>query len=284
MLFGDFRESFDDYWVVGGAVSHGRAAAEGDRAVLGGVKARGIGGVGDIEADADIREDPVGGHHGAVATDFFLDGIEADERVIGFLFLLGDAAHDLGDDVAADAVIEGAGDEAFVGEFGGAIGVDGEVADAQAEFGDFGGGGCADIDPELVNFWGFFIAEILAEVDGGVADDAEDLAAVAEDAEAAATGGGMVGAADAVEPEEAFVVDVFDHPADFVGVRSEHHAALGFPGEGGPSRAVGVAFDGVGGGFQVFGPDALAGHFAAGWAWGFEQVVEEFAVVLGHGG
>ena len=130
VLFRDLAEALDDEWVVGCAVSDGRAAAEADVTMLGGINAGRISGMGDIEADAGIREDAVGCHHRAVPADFFLDGIEADQRVVWLFLLLGDAAHDLGDDVAADAVIEGAGDDAVLGKLRGAVGIDGEVADA----------------------------------------------------------------------------------------------------------------------------------------------------------
>ena len=76
-----------------------------------------VGGVGDVEADADIGLQAVGRHHRAVAADFLLHGIEADEREGGFSFAGGDAFHHLGDDVAADPVVEGAADDAAVREF-----------------------------------------------------------------------------------------------------------------------------------------------------------------------
>ena len=50
-------------------------------------------------------------------------------------------------------------------------------------------------------------------------------------------------------------------------------------GEGGPGGAVGIAGDFRGVGFDPVRPDALAGHFEAGGAGGFEEVEEEVAVV-----
>ena len=133
-----------------------------------------------------------------------------------------------------------------------------------------------------MNFGSLFVAEILAEVNGGVADNAGDFAFIPENPESAAACRGVVGATDAVESEEASVVDVLDHPTDFVGMGGEHDAAFALSRKGGPGGAIGVAFHRAGGGFQVVCPDALAGHFAAGGAGSFEQIVEEFAFVLGH--
>ncbi len=284
IFFGGVDELFDDEGVVAGAVGEGWALAEFDEAEFGGVDAWGIGGVGDIEADADVRFEAVGGHHGAVAADFFLDGVEADEGEGRFFAGGGDAGQDLCDDVGAEAVVEGAGDEAFVGEFGGAVLIDHGVADAEAHFGDFFGVGGSDIDPEVVDGGCFFAAcFVAAEVDGGVADDSGDGAFIAEDVDAAATGGGGIGAADAVDAEEAFVIDVFDDVADFIGVGFEHDGFFGFAGEGGPSGSVGVALDGGGGFFEVVGPDVLAGHFEAGRRGGFEELEEEVFVCFFHG-
>ena len=73
-------EARDDGGVIAGAVGDGRAAAELDLAVLRGVDAGRVGGVGDIEDDADIGPEAVRGHLCAVAADFLLHGIDGDER------------------------------------------------------------------------------------------------------------------------------------------------------------------------------------------------------------
>ena len=162
-------------------------------AELRGINAWGVGGVGDIEADADVRLEAEGGHFRAMAADFFLDCVEADEGERRFFAGGGDAFENLSDDVGAEAVVEGAGDEALVGELCGAVLVDHGVADAEAHGGDFLRAGCAKIDPEIVDGWGFFAGGLVAtEVDGGVPDDAGDCAFIAEDVDAAAAGGGCI--------------------------------------------------------------------------------------------
>jgi hypothetical protein len=99
----------------------------------------------------------------------------------------------LGDDVAADAVIQRTADEPLVGKLEWPVLVDGRVADAETKTGDFCGGGGTDIDPKIVNSGCFFLAGVIpAEVDGGISDDAGDAALVTEEGEAAAPGGGGV--------------------------------------------------------------------------------------------
>ena len=132
-------EALDDERVVAGSVGDGWAFSEFHETELCGVDARGVGGVGYIEAKADFRIEAVGGHFRAVAADFLLDGVEANQGDGGLFAGGGDAFHHLGDDVGADAVVQGAGNDAFVGEFGGAVLVDHGVADAESHGGDFFG-------------------------------------------------------------------------------------------------------------------------------------------------
>jgi hypothetical protein len=86
-----------------------------------------------------------------VAADFLLHGVEADEGEGGLLFRFRDALHDLGDDVAADAVVERAAGEAFVGELDRAVLIDRRVSDADAERGDLLRVRRADVDPQVVD-------------------------------------------------------------------------------------------------------------------------------------
>ena len=54
----------------------------------------------------------------------------------GFSFGGSDFFHHLGNDKSADSVIECSADEAFIGEFGRAILIDGNVSYPDAELGD----------------------------------------------------------------------------------------------------------------------------------------------------
>ena len=112
------------------------AAAEFDFAVVGGVDAGGLGGVGDIEDHADVGPEPVGGHLGAVATDFLHDGVDGDERGAGFLFGAAEAGEDFGDDEAAEAVIERAADDDELGVGDGFL-IGCAIGQAAGQFGDF---------------------------------------------------------------------------------------------------------------------------------------------------
>lgn len=274
--FGNFLEFGDEFGVVGGAVGESGAFAERDFSDFGGFEAGGVGGVGDVEADGELGLDLVGRHDGAVTADFFLNGVEADEGEGDFSG--GEAFEDLGEDVAADAVVERARNEAVRGNFEKVFLINGGLSDADAECGDFFWVAGADIDPQLVDGGDFFVAAVAAEVDGSVADDAGDVAVGGENVEAATACGGDVAAADAVEPEEAVVVDVLDHVADFVGVSGEHDDAIGRAAFDGPGGAVGVAHDLVRKFADEVCPDALAGHFKSGWAGGSEEGLQERGV------
>ena len=134
-----------------------------------------IGGVGDVEANGDIWAQAVGDHFGAIAADFFLDGIDGVDGGGGAFFLSGEACHDLGDDETAEAVVERATDKMIcTKEFCG-VRVDRGMSDAQTEGGDFCGVGGADVDVQFMDFGGFFRAvTAVANMDGCIADQTGD--------------------------------------------------------------------------------------------------------------
>ena len=111
---------------------------------------------------------------------------------------------------------------------------------------------------------------VAAEMDGGIADDATDGAFLAKDVEPAAAGGGDVGAADAINAQEALLGDVLDDEADLIGVGLEHDLARRGVGaiEGGPGAAVGVVLDAMGELAEVGGPFPLAARARTRWGWG----------------
>ncbi len=271
---GDFFQALDDKRMVRGAVGEGGARAEFDLAVSDCIETRGVGGVSDVQANADSGLETVGRHHGAMAADFLLHGIEADQREGGFALACGDASHHLGDDVAADPIIESAADDPAVGEFHRAVLIDGGMAHADAELGDFRGIRGPDIHPKFVHgggFLGVFFA--MAEVNGGIADDAGNRAFFTKDGNSSATGGRRVGAAYAVEPEKPLIVDVFDHVTDFIGMGGKHDDFFGLAGQCRPGGSVGIALDGGGMVLDPVRPDFLAWHFESGRAGGFQQTI-----------
>ena len=201
-FFGDGHESFGDFGVVGAAMGEAGAGGEFDFAMFAVVHVGGVSGVGDVENDGDGRHEAMGDHARAVAADFLLDGVDADDSRRGAGFGFGEAGEDLGDDVAADAVVEGAAHETVFAEGFDAIGIDERVADTDPGFFDFGIGGGTDIDPEFVDFGDFFVFAV-ANVDGDVPDDATDRAFVTEDIDAAATRGGDIGTSDSIDKKEA---------------------------------------------------------------------------------
>lgn len=283
VFLGNFDHAFHDEWMIASAMGEGRAVTEFDVAEFRGVDSRGVGGVGDIEANADLGFQAIRRHHRAVAADLFLDGIQTKQGDVGFFIGSGDAFHYLRDDVGAESVIERAGDEAFMCEFGGAVLIDHGVADAESHSCDFFPVGRADIDPEIVDGGCFFCTEfIAAEVDGGVADDSRNDSVIAEDVDAPAATRGSIGTANAIDAEEAFVIDVFDDVADLIRVGFEHDGFRGFAFKSRPSGAVSIALD-LGGGFlKIFGPDILTRHFEACWGWSFKEFEEEGLVSFFH--
>ena len=92
--------------------------------------------MGNIQADAEVGLDAVGGHHRAVSTDFLLHRVKADHGECGFLLFGGETSHHLSDNVTADAVIQSASDEALVCKLHRAILIDCGVADAETECSD----------------------------------------------------------------------------------------------------------------------------------------------------
>lgn len=264
---GDVDQAFDHRRMIGASVRQGGAPAESDVAELVGVDAGSVRGVGDIEACADIGHQAMCGHHRAIAADFLLHSIEANDGKVGTLFLSGEAFEHLRDDETADAVVERATDETFVRELDGSIGIDCDMADAESECCDFLGAGGTDIDPQLMDGGHFFRASgIAAQVDGGIANDAHDLPLIAEKTQASAPRGGDIAAADAVEPKKALCVDVLDDEANFIGMSSKHHRAIGFPAADRPRGAVAIALYFVGIQTGIFRPNALPRHFKAGGA------------------
>ena len=282
-LGGDVDEALDDERVVRRTVGNGRAAAEFYTAEFPVIDTRGVGGMGDIQTNAKVRLEPVGRHHRAIATDFLLHGIQADEGEGGFFPARRDAFHDLGDDVAADAIIDGTADDALVGEFHRPVLINGRVPNAQPEGSNLRGTCSTDIDPKIVDGGGFLRNGFIApEVHGGIPDDARHAALVTEDRQPAAASGSGVRAAHAVDAQETTLVDVLDHEADLVGVSLKHEDAVGFPGERRPSGAIGIAVH-LGRVLpDPIRPDPLSGHFESGGAGSFQQLEQKLAVVLLH--
>lgn len=253
------------------------AAAEGDFTVFFVVDIRRVRGVGDIEDDGDVGVEAMGDHLGAEATDFFVDGIDGVDGGGGRGLQFGEFGEDFGDDEPADAIIEGTSDDAILSEGFRSVLIHGGVADAETEFFDVFFICSAEIDIEFVDVRNFLVRFIFADVNRGISDDAGDGSFLSEKDDPASAGGGVVAAADAIDVDEAFLADVFDDEADFVGVGFEHDGgAVFFALKSGPRVAVGIDVDGVREFFSVGGPGALAFQFEAGGAGRIEELIEEF--------
>jgi hypothetical protein len=284
-LIGDFHDALHHVWVIARAVGDAGAGAEFDFAVDGVVDAGSVGGMGDVEDDRDIGHEAVSDHFRAVPADFLLHGVHGDDGAAGRV--LGETGEHLSDDETAEAVIEGAADQAIHPKLLDAVAIDGGMADAEPEVFYFFLSAGADIDVEFVDLRDLFIAEVVfAEVDRGITHDAADDALVAEEVQAAAARRGGVAPADPIDAEKTFLGDVLDDEANLVGVGFDHDA-LGLFGcalERRPGGAVGIVLDAIGEFAGVLCPHALAGHFescGAGSAQEFEEESFSFGV---HGG
>ena len=100
-----------------------------------------------------------------------LDGIDGKDVGAGFLAGAFDRGEDLGDDEAADTIVEGPSDEAILAKGFRGVGVNGGVPYTKAECGNFFGIAGANVDVEFVYFWGFFAVSAVPDVNGGVAND-----------------------------------------------------------------------------------------------------------------
>ena len=286
-LGGRLGQALDHLGVVAGAVGDAGPLAQFDLPVLFLRNAGGIGGMGHVEDDGDVGEQAVRDHARPVAADLLLHGVDGDDGGGGPLLGGGQAFEHAGDDEPADAVVEGAPDQPVLAEAFRGVAIHGRMADADPERGHFRGAAGAHVDVEVLDLRGLLVGEIvLAQVDGGVADDAAHGPLVAQDLEAAAPRRGDVGPADAVEMEEARLGDVLDDVADLVGMGLEHdRRAIGRRAlAGGPGGAVGVAFQRVGERAHKGGPFALSGCFEAGGGRGGQVVEQKLLGVLLHGG
>ena len=237
--------------------------------------AGGIGGVGDIETNRHIRLEPVGDHTRAITTNFLLDTIGSDDGDGKFGLLFGQLPHDLGDDKTAHAVVDGTATKPAFSEFLESIGIDAGVADAQSQLGDFLVGVRSDIDVQLVHLGGFFAAGPVPDMNGGVADDPFDGAMGALKNQLPAAGRGIVTASNTVNVDKAFLGDILDHVADFVGMSFQHQFHGGIPFQHRPGAAVGVVLDAVAKGLHVAGPHPLPSDFKAGGAGGAEELIQK---------
>ena len=246
-----------------------------------------VGRVGDIEDKAEIGLQVVGRHRRAMAADFLLHRIQSETGRGGTALGFGESTDHFRNDEPTDAVVEGPTDDTVFAKRHGAIGVDGRMSHADTHFSDFGRARGADVDKELVHLGGLLTVLAIADVDRGVANDAEDLALVAEDGEASSARVGPVRSANAVDAEETIVGDVFDDEADLVGMRLDHDSGCVRLGTShrGPGVAVSIALDRVSEFTTTFRPDPLPADFETGRAGGVEEFVEEGrgGRVKGHG-
>lgn len=269
--FSGLDEAFHEFGMVASTVRDARPLAEEDFSVLFVIDPRGIGRVGHIKDDGVIWAEAVGGHACAMATDFFLDSIESDDRSI--VESRGrEIVEDFCDEVASDTVIETSADDAARREELRRFLDDGRATDMETQIGDFFRGRSTNIDEEVVPFREFVFI-FFAEVDSGIAHDADDLAVRAEKAQATGGRDRAVRATDGGDIDKALVIDMADNEADFVGVRFEHEGErIGFfSAEDGPSVSVGIRIDDIAKGRDLVFPAILRFGFPSGRACSGEE-------------
>src|SRR5829696_1297580 len=186
--------------------------------------ARGIRSVGHVDGDGRVGVKPEGGPACAVEP---------------YLLLHAGHRHDLGADVllfeeqpqslqhheGTHAVVYGAGSQAPVRELHQVLVDHADVADADHALrllGIFG----ADVDPEALYLGDLLALFWLHDVDGLLADHADDLAAVGEQPDALPHEDLRIPAAHACKSEHAAILDVGDHHSYLVDVSREHDLRL----------------------------------------------------------
>src|SRR5436853_775946 len=205
---GGLDQELEDLRRESGAAADCRAGAERVAADLLLVDAGGVGGVGHIDGDRDVRPHVEGGGAGAEEADLLLHGGDGGKGTAG-AFALGAAAQALEGDVGAEPVVHRAGDEA-VADDRHRLGRDHHrVADPDQRLGLLAVGG-ADVDVHALQLDDLLALVGLEQVDRLAAGDAEDGTAFTADLDPLADEDLRIPAADRGKPEEALLIDVGD--------------------------------------------------------------------------
>ena len=268
VLFSDLKQGIFHNRVDIGASMEDGAFAECHFAELFDIGVGMVAGEGDVDGKSGVRVGVVRRGNRPAQADFFLDGGDPDDTDVEFAF--GQGPHDFGDDEGAGLVVGGAGDEFVAVQFS-RLDIDNHgITDGNPFFGLFFAA-CADIDPDIVHFDGFFTFFRLHGVDGFSADDAEDIAFFGDDFDALADEQRRVHAADLGGVDEAFVVDMRNHEADFIDMSGEHEFEFGFGVQHGHRVAVNVAGELVDGAFDAVAPELGGGLFESAGAGSFQE-------------
>ena len=266
----------DDDRVVRAPAGDNRPTAEFDTGVPFPWRAGVVGCVGDIHRDSDVWREVEPDHLGALEADLLLDGADRTDGRLGTA--VGRPAEPLGGRPGADAVVQPPGRDTAVLQ----------VSDALFERDritalDKLGGLVAVLGPDIDVLLGDIVVLLatLAQVDGGLADNAGDRPVVGEHPDVLSLGDRPVGAADTGQPEKAVVGDIPHHEADLVAVSRQRDCRVSTL-DNGDSVAVGVGLDTVGERRDVLDPDTLTGCLEARGARGLEQIVQKLAVWLVH--
>ena len=280
---GDCLEAADDFDVVATSVGQGWALAHADFAVLAGVHGWVVGGMGNVHDERGGRVEGVGDLAGPEEADFFLDVGDGADFPLQMGHVRTKEAEGFSDGPGADAVVEGAGHGDVAPEDVELIGQGDGIADADELEGLVPGGG-SDVDEEIVNLGGLWVAIAPGEVGSDVADHAFDRTVAGVDDDPLGLGNGGVDASGATDVDEAFRGDEGDGHGDLVGMGGQHEARAGPGVQGGDTIAVGVRVGRIGVGLGVIEPDTEAAGFVTDGAGGVDEISEELKRFSAHVG
>ena len=285
-FFGGLDHVVEDDRVDVRAAADDRAAREAEATELAVIGVGVVGRMADVDGDADVGVDGLGGDLRAAHADFLLRGRDGGHGG-GEGLLLGQAPEGLHADVSAGLVVERAGHADAAAQHLRAVGVHGGVADPHDRQG-VGPVVHADIDPHVMTLRDALAVLGREQVHGTLAGDAEHRTLAGQDVQAAAGGDDLVVAAEELEVQVALVVDVGDDESDLVDVAGEHQGRAAVALEGRDAVADGVLRVGVRRLLNVAVDHRLRGELVTRRGLRDQEVLEEVGVVgdrrgfLGH--
>ncbi len=184
------------------------------------------------------------------------------------------------DGEGTDPVIDGARDDAPIGELVDRCIDHADAADAYALL-SFSAIACADIDPQLLDLTGLGALVVFQEMDRLLTDHADHLALPTEEPHPLPDEHLRVPAAHSCERQKAIVVDIADHQPDLVDMAGQQHARRAAL-QNSEHIAAHIGADLIGEGGGLLAPDPGGRGLVAGWARRREQAFKELQRMVVH--
>ena len=190
------------------------------------IDARGVGRMTDVGHECDVRLESVRDHRRAVQADFFLDGTDRYHVAVQFLAIVGEHPECFRGSPSADSIVESSSENHVVAEHHRAVREDAGIADIQS-FGSLLLRLTTDVDEEFVELTDLRIAAAVLKMNGRRADHPShglvDTLNARDKTNPLSNDRSWIDTADLAAVDEALVVDIVDHQADFVGMAADRH-------------------------------------------------------------